>query len=47
MGDADAWDDVDPDTLGSRTASVTGNYYILFVDYDGADKAELTDARCQ
>jgi hypothetical protein len=47
MRDADARDDVHPDTLGGLIAPMTGNDGISFVYYDGADKAELADARCQ
>ena len=47
MRDADARDDVHPDALGGLMAPMTGNDDISFVDYDGADKAELADARCQ
>jgi hypothetical protein len=47
MRDADARDDFYPNALGSRIAPMTGNDHISFVDYDDADKTELTHARGQ
>src|SRR5262245_31484587 len=47
MRDADARDDVHSVTLGGLIAPMTGNDHVTFVDDDGADKAELADARHQ